>query len=92
MRERLSKALVTRVRDTPSSMLDNYEAEDAIALVLRDGRTFVIPRSTLAALAGVPAATLSTISITPDREAICWRSLDVYVAVRALVDRTGHQI
>ena len=70
-----------------------YDSQrDAFEVVFRGGKTLAIPRTLVPELVGVPVPLLERVSVSPAGDAICWRSLDVDIDLRGLVERAGLKI
>jgi hypothetical protein len=67
------------------------EQRDALELVFRDTTTVTIPRSLLPEFASVPLAALTTACVSPAGDAISWRSLDIDLDVRGLLERAARK-
>src|SRR5258708_38470301 len=58
-----------------------------LKLTARNGKVRFVPRQLAHELDGVTAVILRSVAVSPARDAISWRALDVDLSVRGLLDR-----
>lgn len=84
-----ARALGKVQAEDPSALIAaRYDKDrDSLQLTFAGGGTMSIPKDRIPGLEAAPTSVLGSVSISPARDAISWRTLDIDIYVPGLVER-----